>query len=322
MIHPRLLIALTMAAIVSLTASTTSASTAAANSSSDPSLRVARRLLERALSCSGPLNGPREPVLLVHGTSVTADENWAWNYEKVLPDLGYDVCTVDLPHRALDDAQISTEYVVYAILSMSREAGRRVDVIGLSQGGLEPRWAIRWWPSVRATVDDYIGMASLNHGSVFADASCVQSCIPVLWQSRVEGSNFMAALNSGDETPGKVSYTSVYSITDEIIQPYTTVPLEGGTNIAVQDLCPGRYVGHVQSASDAAYYALVMDALEHPGPAVLSRIDPLICSEVVMPGVDPVVAVERTAYVYYTAGLVQSEYEKVDREPPLAPYAR
>jgi triacylglycerol lipase len=289
-----------------------------------PRLETPRALLDDAVRCPSKLT--RKTVLLVHGTSVTADENWGWSYVKALPRADFDVCTVDLPDRSLIDIQTTSEYVVHAIRVAARRSGQRISVIGLSQGALQPRWALRWWPDLRLLVDDYISMAGTNHGSVFADAACAGgSCLASLWQQRTIGSPFQAMLNSGDTTPGNVSYTSVYSLTDEIIQPVAPLPgarIEGATNIAVQDVCPGRYVGHAQSIADATYYAVVMDALTHRGPAQPLRVDRHSCSQVFMPHVDPVEAAVRTAEVYVTAGIVQSQYEKVPAEPPLRPYTR
>jgi len=297
-----------------------------ASSTGDPGPRLAtsRVLLDDAISC--PKRLTRKTVLLVHGTSVTAEENWGWNYVKALPAAGFDVCTVNMPDRLLIDIQTTTEYVVHAIRSVSRRSGQKISVVGLSQGAIQPRWALRFWPDLRHRVDDYVSMAGTNRGSIFADLSCGASpCIPSLWQQRTNGSPFQQILNSGDTTPGSVSYTSVYSLTDEIIQPVAPVAvasISGATNIAVQDICPGRYVGHVQSASDATYYAVVMDALTHRGPAVPSRVDRHSCSQVFMPKVDPTDAAIRTAEVYVTAGIVQSQHEKSAAEPPLRPYAR
>jgi triacylglycerol esterase/lipase EstA (alpha/beta hydrolase family) len=291
---------------------------------SGPTLRVPAWKLENALACPDDLSGP--VVLLVHGTSVTAEENWSWNYELALPHEGFATCTVQLPDRELIDVQVTSEYVVYAIRAIAHRAGHRIDVIGLSQGALQPRWAIKWWPDIRHLVEDYVSMAGTNHGSIYADAGCAGgSCLESLWQQRVQGSMFLPALNGGDETPGDVSYTSVYSLTDDIIQPAFPTPvaaIHGASNIAVQDICPGRYVGHVQSASDAAYYAAVIDALQHDGPAKLDRIDRSYCSQTFMPYVDPATAAAWTALIYVTAGVVQSVHPKSDHEPPLRPYAR
>lgn len=289
-----------------------------------PRLETGRALLEDAVRCPERLT--RKTVLLVHGTSVTAEENWGWSWQRSLPRQGFDVCTVEMPERLLIDIQVTSEYVVHAIRTVARRSGQRISVVGLSQGALQPRWALRWWPDLRHLVDDYVSMAGTNRGTVFADSACAGgSCLASLWQQRTAGAKLLAALNAGDTTPGNVSYTSVYSLTDEIIQPVAPVPvaaIEGAANIAVQDVCPGRYVGHVQSIADAAYHAVVMDALTHRGPADRLRVDRHSCSQVVMPHVDPVEAAVRTAEVYVTAGVVQSQYEKVPAEPPLRAYAR
>jgi triacylglycerol esterase/lipase EstA (alpha/beta hydrolase family) len=296
---------------------------AATSGEPGPRLQTPVATLNDAISCPPRLR--HKTVLLVHGTSVTAEENWSWNYVKALPREGFDVCTVQMPDRLLIDIQTTTEYVVNAIRVVARRSGQPISVVGLSQGALQPRWALRWWPDLRNLVDDYVSMAGTNRGSVFADASCASDCLPSLWQQRTSGSLFLGALDTGDETPGSVSYTSVYSLTDEIIQPSAPDPvaaIQGASNIAVQDICPGRYVGHVQSASDAAYYGVVLDALKHVGPADPSRIDRNYCTQTVMPYVDPKDAVVRTAEVYVFAGVVQAEHEKVSSEPPLRAYAR
>jgi triacylglycerol lipase len=289
-----------------------------------PRLETPRAVLDDAVRCPARLE--RKTVLLVHGTSVTAEENWGWSWAKALPHSGFDVCTVEMPDRLLIDIQTTSEYVVHAIRTVARRSGQRISVVGLSQGALQPRWALRWWPDLRHLVDDYVSMAGTNRGTVFADSACAGgSCLASLWQQRSIGAQFLEVLNSGDTTPGSVSYTSIYSLTDEIIQPVAPVPvasIEGAVNVAVQDICPGRYVGHVQSIADATYYAVVMDALTHRGPADPLRVDRHSCSQAFMPHVDPADAAVRTAEVYVTAGVVQSQYEKVPAEPPLRPYAR
>src|ERR1044072_5863569 len=79
-----------------------------------PRLQVSQARLADALSCPDHLKG-RPTVLLVHGTSVTDEENWGWNYVRALPHFGYAVCTVLLPDRSLSDLQMTSEFVVYAI---------------------------------------------------------------------------------------------------------------------------------------------------------------------------------------------------------------
>ena len=138
-----------------------------------PRLETPRALLDDAVRC--PQRLTRKTVLLVHGTSVTADENWGWSWVKALPRQGFDVCTVEMPDRLLIDIQTTTEYVVHAIRVVARRSGQRISVVGLSQGALQPRWALRWWPDLRHLVDDYVSMAGTNRGSIFADSACAAS---------------------------------------------------------------------------------------------------------------------------------------------------
>jgi triacylglycerol lipase len=294
---------------------------------SGPPLTVEPAALAAALVCHAPLPDGARAVLLVHGTSVTPEENWEWNWQQALPHFGFVPCTVRLPDYAFVDIQESAEYVVHAIRVLSDATGRKVSVVGLSQGGLQPRWAIRWWPDIRERVDDLVMIVTTNHGAPFADASCAAPpCLPALWQQRAVGSAFLAALNAGDETPGAVSYTSIYSHADAVVQPSAPVAaaaLEGAVNVAVQDLCPGRPVDHAQSSYDAAVWALGFDALAHEGPLDLARVDRAACLEFALPYADPEEAARRGAEIYLVAGERQSTYPgKVGEEPPLRDYAR
>ncbi|MGH2684142.1 MAG: esterase/lipase family protein [Actinomycetota bacterium] len=297
--------------------------TTASSAGADPALTVRQTRLDAALTCPATFDSGREPVLLVHGTGSNSAENWSWNYGKVLPEVGFDVCTVDLPNRALDDIQVSSEYVVHAILTMAERSGQMVDVMGHSQGGLQPRWAVRWWDAARAAVDDLVTLASPNHGTLAANAACTAVECPGAAHQMKQGSAFLAALNSPDETPGSVSYTSIYSLTDELVQPAAPAPtaaMAGASNIAVQDLCPGRIGEHAAMAADAVAYEMVIDAFTQPGPADPSRFDPLTCTKTSFDGASAGQLVE-LAFEELAEGRFP-DYRPLDEEPPLAPYAR
>ncbi|MEU2506579.1 alpha/beta fold hydrolase [Streptomyces sp. NPDC007863] len=293
----------------------------AASAAAEPSLNTPVATLDAALRCPSSFAHPdREPVLLVHGTSSTYDESWGWNYAPALRDAGYDVCGVELPNRTMGDIQDSTEYVVHAINKIQAATGRKVDVIGHSQGNMQMRWALKWWPSLQAKVDDAVFLANPGHGIGAGNLFCVGWCAPALHQFSV-GSNFLAALNAGDETPGAVSYTNIYSLTDEAIIPFTTAPLDGAKNIAVQDVCLGRVVAHFSMLYDAVTYKLVLDALSHDGTAIPSRLPFGKCLDVNLPGVS---AAEATAATAITAAQLSGELlnaTKVPAEPPLRAYA-
>ena len=287
----------------------------------DPTLSVPADRLAAAVECVEPAapDPDKEPVLLVHGTGVTPEENWSWNYLAVLPGEGWTTCTVRLPDRATGDIQVASEYVVHAIRAVAERTGKAVDVLGHSQGGLEPRWALRWWPGTRVLVDDLVTLASPHHGTVTSDVSCANGCFPAAHQMRTT-SRFVAALNSEDETPGDVSTTSIATRTDELVQPVETTAVEGATNVVLQDLCPGRATDHAGIAGDAVAYALVVDAFTTPGPADPARIDRLACADVSF--VPPGAAFESgLAGLRATDPFDPSRFRPVAEEPPLAAYA-
>jgi|GEM_PF-416995 len=290
----------------------------------DPALSIDPATALAALHCPATFSRPKTPVLLVHGTGLTATESWTHTFAKTLPAAGHDVCTIDLPDRALDDAQIAAEYVVVGIHEVAARSGRRIDVVGHSQGGLEPRWAFKWFPSTRPLVDDDVSISSTHHGSLDAAGICsIGTCAPSVWQQR-PGSKFLNALNAGDETPGDISYTSIYSLTDEVVPelpPPPTSMLAGARNIELQDVCPGRPADHISILWDAVAEALVIDALDHPGPANPARLPSTACLSLIAPGLDASdVAYMHTVALGNAAQTTILTGPKSSAEPPLMPY--
>jgi triacylglycerol lipase len=295
----------------------------AAPAAADPPITVPHGALRAALQCPRRfIHQQREPVLLVHGTGLNADESWAWNYELALPPSGFDWCAVTLPDRALGDIQVSSEYVTWAVARMHSLTHRKVAIITHSQGGMEGRWALRWWSRARADTADLIDLASPNHG-IYAANGCANSgnCWPAVWQM-ASGSHFLTALNSVSETPGRVSYTQIYSQTDELVEPSSTAPLNGGANIAIQSICPGRAVHHGGLLSDPVVWELTLDALAHRGPANPARISRTACLEAAMPYVTEADVLTGNAFLYTRAAVAFYQHPGVRSEPALKPYAR
>lgn len=270
--------------------------------------------VDTSLRCAGPLAGARlTPVLLVHSTGTTSAE-WDVAYADALRAEGRPWCAVDLPDRGFSDIQAASEYVVHAVRRMAAEAGRPVGVIGHSQGGLEPRWAIRFWPDLEPLVSDVISFGTPHRGF----AACREPpCEPAMWQMHV-GSRFLGALNAGDETPGSPGFTSVYTRFDEVVPPEASV-LAGGANIDVADVCPGHAVEHYLFALDPVAFAIAQDALDHPGPARAERVRRSSCLEFLPPGSDPSKVANGGADALLAADDAQGT--RVPAEPPLACYA-
>lgn len=297
----------------------------AAAASKDAPYDVSVASLRGALSCpDGFVHG--RPVLLVHGTGSTAAESWDRTYVAPLQLHGFDVCTVTIPGRTLLDAQVSAEYVAYAITAIARAAHRKVAVIGHSQGNLDIRWALTFWPSTRLLVSDFVSLAGDHHGASGADGVCMTgSCVPSVWQQR-PSSQFLKALNRRPETPPGVVTTTIWSETDEIIGPQldratATSRLKGAANIVLQDLCD-RPVGHVQHLTEAPAFALVVDALTHVGPAVPARLPADICLRPLVPGQNADDVAWANAVSYGQAIVSTETGPTVTAEPPVKAYAR
>jgi triacylglycerol esterase/lipase EstA (alpha/beta hydrolase family) len=264
-----------------------------------PALSVPTATLRAALHCEGDFrHGTLEPVLLSPGTSATPEQNFSWNYERAFTAQHRPWCDVTLPFHTLGDIQVAGEYLVYGIRAMHAMSGRRVAVLGHSQGGMSMRWALRFWPDTRAMVDDIIGMAPTNHGTS-AGGACREgttSCVPASWQQS-STSRFIAALNSGAETFRGISYTNVFTHVDEEVNPSDSAATASSslhtgagqiTNVATQDLCPADVYEHnLMGTVDPVVYALVLDALTHRGPASPNRVPASVCTEVYQPGIDP-----------------------------------
>ena len=249
----------------------------------EPALQTDPAKLAAGLDCTGFSHPDKPAVLLVHGTFTAGFEQYEWTYKPLLVDRGYDVCTVTYPDRGLGDMQVSAEYVVYALREMRARSGRKVAVIGHSQGVAVPRWAIKWWPSARNAVDDFVMQAGPNYGISIAALGQLPLLpalvgLPEVFYQFDGNSAFMQATNRGDQTPGDISYTAMYSQFDELVRPVETAAIEPGqdnpkvTNILIQDICPGRIVEHATiGLIDAVAFELALDAIAHPGPADVER---------------------------------------------------
>jgi pimeloyl-ACP methyl ester carboxylesterase len=291
----------------------------------DPRFTVPNSALRRSVWCDPsvtPSSG-REAVLLVHGTGGAPQGYWDWNYELALPHAGFGVCTVTVPGRETGDVTYSAQYVAYAARYAHRRSGRKIALIGHSQGGTLAVWVAKFWPGVAAQADDVISMSGDLNGTELASIDCaVPLCPAVSWQLRT-GSHFMHALQSAP-MPAGPTVTSIYSDTDEVVWPEPTAStLPGAANIGLQTLCPGRIVDHATMLADAVGYALVLDALTHPGPAVPGRIAnrPSSCRNLFMPYINPLKAVRviSTIEAFFLHVLVTEP--KLTDEPALPAYA-
>jgi hypothetical protein len=293
---------------------------------SGPRLTVPLADLEAAVKCPiDPTNASVTPIMLVTGTGASGDQSYLIG-QGAFEAYGHPVCYVNFPDFMTADMQVSVQYLVYALRKEFSLAHRKVAVIGISQGGLLPRFALTYWPDLRKKVSDAVLAAGTQHGTVLGLGSCsaVAPCPPADWQ-QIAGSHLLRAINSQpDETPGNVSYTTVRSLSDETVQPqggkHPTSSLDGASNVLIQGVCPGRATSHIGTIVDSVTFASFVDAVDHGGKgkrgaARPSRFPPDTCSHPYATGLDEA----QTSFFLNAAGGVlsgnTSSVPKVQAEP-------
>jgi hypothetical protein len=269
---------------------------AAPAAAAEPKLSEPAGKLRQALVCEGKLGPERPaPILFSTGTGSNGPEGLSV-IEGALKRLGRPICYTSYPAFATGDIQIAAEYMVYAIRRVHRRAGQPIAIYGISQGALIPRGALTFWPSLRQKVADVVAVAGTQHGTSSLDLASrlcgdEKGCVAAAWQ-QAAGSKFQRALNrpGRDETPGRTSWTTVRTLTDEVVTPQDgpdpTSALRGASNIVIQDVCPGRSTSHLLSYADSVAIAALRDAITHRGAARVSRLPATVCDTPYGPGID------------------------------------
>jgi triacylglycerol lipase len=224
-----------------------------------------------------PAKAKPHPVVLVHGTFETMDQNWAV-LSPQLKQRGYCVFALNYGNRGLDRIQDSArELRVFVDKVLAHTGARKVSVVGHSQGGMMPRYWIKFLGG-KNEVADLVGIAPSNYGTELAQpdfrrqlgiTNPCRAC-----EQQAAGSPFLKRLNRGDDTPGGGSFTQIATRNDEIIVPFTNCFLAGEqrtANIVLQRYNGGLPVTHQNIYNDPFAQKLVFDALANPGPAKPNR---------------------------------------------------
>lgn len=221
-------------------------------------------------SCTPTVERP-EPVIIVHGTF--------GDKKSLLDDLsaamvgkGFCVYSFDYGNRGTGDIPTSARQLKrFTATVLAATGAAKVSMVGHSQGGMMPRYYIRFLGGARV-VDDLVGLSPSNHGTaIVADPTnpLTGGLCPACNQQGA-GSDFLTKLNAGDETPGMVSYTQISTRYDEVVVPYTSAFLAAGprtTNVTIQDSCPADLAEHVLIPMSRTAIAWTLNALTRPGPA-------------------------------------------------------
>jgi triacylglycerol lipase len=171
----------------------------------------------------------RHPILFVHGLS-----SFAANWDPMISYLvgqGYDRSQLEAfsydwrQSNTITAQQISTE--VDGLLQ--RTGAQKVDIVAHSMGGLSARWYLKFLGGT-AKVDHFVSIGSPHHGAALAAVCTIffTSC-----EEMRPNSAFLNQLNAGDETPGDVSYTALWSTCDEAVSTQASAQLAGANNVNI-----------------------------------------------------------------------------------------
>jgi len=208
------------------------------------------------------------PVVLVHGTF----ENQAmWAF--VSPQIkaaGYCVFSLDYGNNATGDiptAALQLGKFVDQVLAETDAS--KVDLVGHSQGGMMPRYWMKFDGGV-SKVEDLVGIAPSNHGTTNPLASPIGPvCLACAQQAA--GSPFITKLNAGGDILPGPSYTVISTRYDEVVTPYQSQALSGPsdqvTNVVLQTRCPFDVSEHLTIPDDPVTLRWVLSALGRSGPA-------------------------------------------------------
>ncbi|MBY8877764.1 esterase/lipase family protein [Actinacidiphila acidipaludis] len=245
------------------------------------------------------------PVVLVHGTFENMNDNWG-GASPLLADNGYCVFAFDYGGPSAGSPIQGTGSVEAGAARLSSfvdqvlaaTGSSKVDLVGHSQGGMMPRYYLKYLGGAART-DRLVALSPSNNGTTLdgltefarqlgllepanrflvgpACAACVEQEV---------GSDFLTGLNAGGETVPGVGYTVITTTGDEVVTPYTSAFLPAApnvTDITVQDQCPLDASDHLEIAYDPIALTDVLNALDpaHPRP---------VPCQVVLPVTGPVI---------------------------------
>lgn len=206
-------------------------------------------------SASGAPTAPSRPLLLVGGTFGPA--SYMDDAVAYFTARGFDTDSMalsGLPPGSVDIKR-SARAVCDRIAKIRRDTGAaKIDVVGHSQGALAVRYCVKFDGGL-GEVATMISLGGVNYGTRKADLCPTRACV----QMR-PGSAFLDELNEGDDTPGAVDYVHLYSHHEDGGIDGEDIPLDGATNVAAQDECPGLRVVHRKEYDTGVLRQLIADA--------------------------------------------------------------
>jgi triacylglycerol esterase/lipase EstA (alpha/beta hydrolase family) len=247
-------------------------------------------------ACEPSAAHPR-PVILVHGTFEDRANNWQ-ALSPLLADNGYCVFALNYGSFAGSGSigvygtgyieKSATQLAAFVNKVLSATRATRVDIVGHSQGGMMPRYYMRFRNGA-VKVHTLVGLAPSNHGTTldglftlsshFPGSNAALAGCPACAEQK-RGSAFMKGLNARGDTERGVHYTVIQSANDEVVTPYTSAFLVGPgvTDITLQRQCPLDQGEHLSMAYDHIADADVLTSLDpkHPKHPACAPVAPIL----------------------------------------------
>jgi hypothetical protein len=202
-----------------------------------------------------PLAEPRV-VLLITGVTIPAE--WFEPMKARLVRDGFIPVVYEPPELLSGDLFENSELLGQVIDQVRADYGQdKIDILAECTGGLIARHYIQSLDGA-SKVSRLVTFISPQHGVDKAPWAAAIAGWPALYDLS-PGSEFLAAVNEAPMAED-VPVTSIYSCTDEYIQPYETSIIPGAENIGLCD----EFVGHFQFFWDPEIYLIMHGALTKP----------------------------------------------------------
>jgi triacylglycerol esterase/lipase EstA (alpha/beta hydrolase family) len=231
------------------------------------------------------------PVVLVHGTLENMAYNW-YTLSPLLRNEGYCVFALNYGQQAErvfgfpgaepaggtgDIPTSAGELASFVGQVLSATHSAKVDIVGHSQGGMMPRYYLRFLGGA-ARVHALVGLSPSNHGTTVdgfttlfgligledaGDATIGAAC-GLACEQQLVGSQFLQELNAGGDAVPGVEYTVIETRYDEVVTPYTSAFLSGSRveNIELQQQCALDGSEHLATPFDHIALRDVLNALD------------------------------------------------------------
>jgi triacylglycerol lipase len=157
------------------------------------------------------------PVILVHG--FTGSPSSMATLKSRFEAAGRQAFSID--YNSENNVTNAQQLATFVNQVKAQTGATQVDLVGHSMGGLSTRYYIKSLGGA-ANVAQYVSLGSPHYGVVSA---CL---LPTSFGGQMcPWSSFLSSLNSGDDTPGSMLYTTIYSTSDGTV-PTSSSRLDGG----------------------------------------------------------------------------------------------